>query len=740
MNERALNRELATARGKATSLEPLLQKAWANVISAVAQQVVTAFSSGATMIASAGWKPPPDGELFDRSAAEKAAAKTRRPRERVLEQAAAIEGISFEIRAAAPQAFLDSLGSRADDVIAGIRPFVLAAVEQGFEEGLSVPDTGALIRSEVAAVTDWQAAALARTDLNALANAGNNLAVLQLNAASKSAGEQEFRVKRWLTANDDRVRDEHRDADGQEVPVDQPFTVGGERLRFPGDPAGSDENVINCRCVVVYAYAEAALPLAASAAPEATVPEGGNAMKLKQAQLRAVPETLASVTVTVDDMPPEEPMEPMDAAAQSWSATLLVEGDPTDDNRIMMPGSISWRQPPMTLMSLCETTEGGHMGAAAAGSIQSVRKVPTGTNAAGLETADFPASGIFDTGEFGQETARMVDEGTLGYVSADLAVREYGFRDPDTGEMFDPVTMSEADWIRVFMGGLQYAVIDGVIMGATVVPFSAFSESRIEMTASGEMRIRLLAPIRLGTGDLVACAAGPIAPPAEWFEDPKLNGNPTLLTVTPEGRVFGHAGTWDCHTGFADRCMRAQPSRNGYAQFHTGQVRAADGTLVPVGRMTVKPHAPFGASDAAVSAHYDDADRVAAFVRCYEDSYGIAVAGVTRSNAPPELLRDFLANPPSVDQRHGELLGFSSVPHPGLPVIVPQAYLVASGDGDAVVDTLLLPPVTEADVLLAAIAGPEADPDLTNFSRTNPQWVGEPLDEIAELALAISGD
>ena len=29
-----------------------------------------------------------------------------------------------------------------------------------------------------------------------------------------------------------------------------PFLVGGEQLLYPGDPAGSSENVINCRCSV----------------------------------------------------------------------------------------------------------------------------------------------------------------------------------------------------------------------------------------------------------------------------------------------------------------------------------------------------------------------------------------------------------------------------------------------------------------------------------------------------------
>jgi uncharacterized protein with gpF-like domain len=54
--------------------------------------------------------------------------------------------------------------------------------------------------------------------------------------------------RRWMAALDDRTRDAHGSADGQIVKVDKPFNVGGEELMYPGDPAGSAENVINCRC------------------------------------------------------------------------------------------------------------------------------------------------------------------------------------------------------------------------------------------------------------------------------------------------------------------------------------------------------------------------------------------------------------------------------------------------------------------------------------------------------------
>lgn len=41
------------------------------------------------------------------------------------------------------------------------------------------------------------------------------------------------------------------------------------------------------------------------------------------------------------------------------------------------------------------------------------------------------------------------------------------------------------------------------------------------------------------------------------FADPHLSG-PTALTVTADGRVYGHLATRDvCHIGYGDRCVAA---------------------------------------------------------------------------------------------------------------------------------------------------------------------------------------
>ena len=78
------------------------------------------------------------------------------------------------------------------------------------------------------------------------------------NSAKQAVGDEGKRLhfnmwKRWVATDDGRTRDEHREAEGQEVPNDEPFIVGGEQMMYPGDISlgASGWNVINCRCTIV---------------------------------------------------------------------------------------------------------------------------------------------------------------------------------------------------------------------------------------------------------------------------------------------------------------------------------------------------------------------------------------------------------------------------------------------------------------------------------------------------------
>ena len=68
--------------------------------------------------------------------------------------------------------------------------------------------------------------------------------------------------KRWIATGDERTRDEHLAADGQEVPNDEPFEVGGELMMYPGDESygASGWNTINCRCRSISFIKEEGIP------------------------------------------------------------------------------------------------------------------------------------------------------------------------------------------------------------------------------------------------------------------------------------------------------------------------------------------------------------------------------------------------------------------------------------------------------------------------------------------------
>lgn len=68
---------------------------------------------------------------------------------------------------------------------------------------------------------------------------------------------QEPEVEVWTTIGDSVVRPAHVAAD-ETRKVDGFFTVGGEQLLYPGDPAGSPGNVINCRCSAQLVFEERA--------------------------------------------------------------------------------------------------------------------------------------------------------------------------------------------------------------------------------------------------------------------------------------------------------------------------------------------------------------------------------------------------------------------------------------------------------------------------------------------------
>jgi hypothetical protein len=89
-----------------------------------------------------------------------------------------------------------------------------------------------------------RATVIARTETIGALNAGRTDA---FNVVAADADEPMELL--WLATDDERTRRTHNVAEGQRVPVGSPFIVGGFELRFPGDPLGPPQEVIQCRCV-----------------------------------------------------------------------------------------------------------------------------------------------------------------------------------------------------------------------------------------------------------------------------------------------------------------------------------------------------------------------------------------------------------------------------------------------------------------------------------------------------------
>ena len=800
-----------------------LSRAYEQVLTAAGRTAAYRFRKLAPLTAAAdpkqpNWTAPNIDELIDLDQiGYQTAAKTGPIHRSALKSVAAgydAVGISFDVTNPASLTLLDQIGGRSGDVAKSVRDDLAKIIGDAYQAGFSVNKTAAQIVDLSDQFSRAQSQMLARTDLNGIANGGSHIAAKEVGVSYKT----------WLATDDEKTRETHAEADGQTVPIDEQFEVGGEFADYPGDPQLSDAEAANCRCTLIYADE---LPENA-AASAITTPEGGamsdaqitiplnitigqastnqsngvSLAPLSDAFGRIRPDREAFAATGATDLPLSDRDTPWDAGAArktlqpvdfakahfwrdpdgpadqitsykfpfaqrvdgtltaiwkgvtagaqrlssakgvdtaaieakmrpyyaaaakkfkdptikapfaidsadddaddiavatshaymddgtgtcmecgmgpdaqihqavvaagspTWQAVLCVEGEPTEDGRLLEPGSISWRELPLTL--LCQTeTQHGHDGAEVCGRIDRIWR----------DGYRIMAEGIFDSGEFGLEAARLVSDQTLRGISVDLAVLEYEMRPaPDA----DDVTLDVGDEIVVSDEPDQlFVVTDGVIGAAPVCAFQAIANATIEvLTAAGPFRlVRVTSELALETLTASAVEAeAPLQPPAAWFDDPRLE-KPTLVTVTDDGRVYGHVAPWrGCHTGYAGRCVPPPHSRTGYANFHVGRIETAEGDLLPIGKLTIASgHAGLDLNSAAARAHYDNTSRVAAFVRAGEDAHGIWVAGALRPGTSPAMIQDLLANPLSGDWRNGEMVAAHAVPVPGFPILQASA-------------------------------------------------------------------
>ena len=386
--------------------------------------------------------------------------------------------------------------------------------------------------------------------------------------------------------------------------------------------------------------------------------EDGGADASTEDTTEAVVEDTAEAAQHEDD---DEAAAP--TTAYEWEGVLIVEGLPSGDGRQIKEGALTHRELPIPLMLQVENAM-GHDGSRIAGSIHEIERI-------GQEII---GRGKFDSGVDGQEAKRLISEGTMRGVSADIDSVIVEFVTPE-GE--------SVDFEDVIFGGVEAIemLVEGRIMGATITPFPAFQEAYISVIESGDITEALVAsgyrgdvwtvgrPINDGefsvggraTLDLAALVASaatdhlsviPVNPPQAWFSLEEMS-EPEPFTVYADGRVYGLVAQFgSCHIGFSKRCVPVPQGGAPFKKFRNKNTLTEDGDLIATGPVymdTVHPDLRKKASD--TQAFYAHTGCAVADVALYENEWGIVAAGSLRPNISPEQARTLRGSDISPDWR-----------------------------------------------------------------------------------------
>lgn len=343
--------------------------------------------------------------------------------------------------------------------------------------------------------------------------------------------------------------------------------------------------------------------------------------------------------------------------ARTWSAVLARLGVPTGDGRIIDPAGGSSRDLPLPL-SWQELSDDGHGGSRVVARIETLRIADGMVTATGTMLEDIPYA-----------VTEQLEAGIIG-PSVDLDDIEYVM---DEGE--------------------RIVITQWRVAGATLVSIPAFADVSLTLDPlpaepmgepdplPGDVARPMTAEEGAMIGEAFFASAAPeVLPPADWFARPAFD-ELTPLTVTPEGRVFGHVAGWStCHVGMPG-CVTPPSSPSGYSYFHVGEQRLANGAVTPAGTLVAGPrHADLAAGFQAAQQHYDDPAAAVARVIAGEDDHGVWVAGWLLPEASAEAVDTFKSSPVSGDWRRVggalELIGVCSVNVPGFPI--PRARVAFS--------------------------------------------------------------
>lgn len=365
--------------------------------------------------------------------------------------------------------------------------------------------------------------------------------------------------------------------------------------------------------------------------------------------------------------------ENVSSSGGSFTIPLLLPiGRPTGDGRQFEQNSLTSRELPLPLLWQFKT-DSGHNQSVVVGRIDSIDITEQGIQ---------NVKGVFDVNPYARECERMVRNGFLRGVSADL--------DSFVASEEEDPEESLSNKGKKTIKNSTLNISEARLMGATVVPLPAFQEASIKLDTNtsdeeiqdGEYEDGVLKETELET---IVASAAPLNPPRAWFNT--RADKPTPLTITDDGQVFGHMALWNSsHIGMKGG-VRPPRSVSDYKYFRNGVVIADDGTEVSVGSLTLSGgHAPLQLSAEKAAAHYDNTDSQFAYVVASEDRFGIWLAGMLKPSLTKEQVFTARASSLSGDWRNIngrlELVRCCAVNTSGFPIV---RSMVSSGSLNSLV-------------------------------------------------------
>lgn len=414
--------------------------------------------------------------------------------------------------------------------------------------------------------------------------------------------------KIWHTARDERVRDWHAAAHGQEQPIDKPFTVGGEELDYPGDREhGSAANTIQCRCGVSYV------------STEYDADDYPDLHDMTDEELEKYMQSLTAAGAA-DTNP-------------TWEGRLAPLGTTTGDGRIFAAdGEFRFRTFPLPLLWQ-ETTGDGHDASRIVGSITDGQITKDGITGRGVIYADE------------EKVLRLLADGLVR----------------PSVDMCDAVTdLDEEDGTLILR--------EGTVMAATLVATPAFEDVNVTLTgdtATAPTPESVLASATLET--LPTYPSSAFTSPG-FTEPHPVSVDRSTGRITGHLALWDscHIGL----PGRCVQPPRSATNYAAFHQStivtDDGE-RLAVGRLTVGGG-----HADARAGVRAAAEHYDTTGACWAFVRAGEDEHGIWISGMVNPAATAEQIAAAESAPLSGDWRRVgaglELVAALSVSTPGFPV------------------------------------------------------------------------